>query len=41
MTVLMRPGTNESDYVIVDALKEKFNPTMTIEKSYFSGKIFV
>lgn len=41
MTVLMGPGTNESDYVIVDALKEKFNPTMTIEKSYFSEKISV
>lgn len=41
MTVLMGPGTIESDFVIVDALREKFNPEMKIEKSYFSDRISI
>ncbi len=39
MMVLLGPGTNESDRILVDALKEKYNPTMKIEKSVFTGKI--
>lgn len=39
MVVLLGPGTNEADNILVEALKEKFNPTMRIEKSVFYGKI--
>ena len=39
MMVLLGPGTNESDRILVDALKEKYNPTMKIQKSVFTGKI--
>lgn len=39
MVVLLGPGTNEADGILVEALKEKFNPTMKIEKSVFAGKI--
>lgn len=39
MIVLLGPGTNEADSILVEALKDKYNPTMKIEESVFTGKI--
>ena len=39
MQVLLGPGTNEADEIIVQALKAKYNPDMKVSKSFFREKI--
>lgn len=41
MKVLLGPGTNEAERIIVEALREKYNQDMAIEESYFKDKILV